>query len=127
LVFGIRLVLATGREVMPKRRRRIAYWRRLVAQQAASSLSASAFCREEHINLNQFYRWRRRFRGERSEANLGAGFLELVPYSSRGDNSGIRIRLGAEVSIEVEPGFDAATLRAVVETLGQGRPESCSV
>ncbi|MFP3870818.1 MAG: IS66 family insertion sequence element accessory protein TnpA [Syntrophobacteria bacterium] len=46
------------------------YRRRLVAQQAASTLSATAFCREEQINLQQFYRWRRRFRADQLSGSL---------------------------------------------------------
>lgn len=111
---------------MPKKRRRIVYWRRLVAQQAASTLSAAAFCREEQINPQQFYRWRRRLRNEQQDRQGPAtGFLEVIP-SSMPSESGIRICLGGEISIEVERGFDPATLRAVVETLGAGKTESCS-
>ena len=109
---------------MPKRRRRIAYWRRLVAQQAASTLSATVFCREEQISLNQFYRWRSRLRREKDQQASSAGFLEFVA-SPRQSESGVRLRFGDSLWIEVEQGFDPLTLRAVIETLGAGGTKPC--
>ncbi|MBW2008690.1 MAG: transposase [Deltaproteobacteria bacterium] len=44
------------------REERSEHWRRIIEQQEASGLSGAAFCREHHINLHAFYRWRRRFR-----------------------------------------------------------------
>ena len=105
------------------RRRRRAYWRRLVAKQGESGLKAAAFCREHKINLNQFYRWRRRFRNEQAKS-VSAGFVELVPCLTEPD-SGIRIRLGDILSIEVERGFDSLTLRAVIEAISSGGKSSC--
>jgi len=109
---------------MPKRRRRIAYWRRLVAQQAASTLSASAFCREEQISLNQFYRWRSRLRREKGQQESSVGFLELV-VSPRQSESGVRLRFGDSLWIEVERGFDPVTLRAVIEAISGEGEQSC--
>jgi hypothetical protein len=106
------------------RRQRRASWQRLVAKQAESGLSAAAFCHRHRLNLHQFYRWRHRLRNDEAERNLAPSFLELVPYS-RGGQSGIRIRLGEELWIEVERGFDPSTLRAVVEALGGKERRPC--
>ena len=99
-------------------RRPRSYWRRLVAKQGESGLKAAAFCREHKINLHQFYRWRRRFRNEQPKS-VSDGFVELVPCLTEPE-SGIRIRLGDTVSIEVERGFDPVTLRAVIEAISGG-------
>ena len=106
------------------RRQREASWQRLVAKQAESGLSAAAFCHQHRLNLHQFYRWRRRLRNDEGERNLAPGFLELVPYSPRGQ-SGIRIRFGPEFSIEVDRDFDPSTLRAVVNALGRKETRPC--
>jgi len=106
------------------RRQRRASWRRLVAKQAESGLSAAAFCHRHRLNLHQFYRWRRWLRNDEAERNHAPGFLELVPYSPRG-RSGIRIRLGPELSIEVDRDCDLSTLRAVVNALGRNETRPC--
>jgi transposase-like protein len=105
------------------RRRPRAYWRRLVAKQGESGLKAADFCREHKINLQQFYRWRRRFRNEESKS-VSDGFVELVPCLTEPD-SGVRIRLGDTLSIEVERGFDPVTLRAVIETISSWAEQPC--
>jgi len=104
------------------KRRRAAAWRALVDKQAGSDLSAAAFCRHHHLNLHQFYQWRRRFQSEQPKS-LSAGFVQLVPCSTEA-KSGIRIRLSPELSIEVDRDFDPSTLRAAVNVLGrqEGRP-----
>ena len=108
---------------MTRRQREIS-WQRLVAKQAESGLSAAAFCHRHHLNLHQFYRWRHRLRNDEAERNLAPDFLELVPYSPQGQ-SGIRIRLGPELSIEVDQEFDPSTLRAVVNALGRKERRPC--
>jgi hypothetical protein len=107
-----------------RRRRPRSYWRRLVAKQGESGMKAAAFCREHKVNLHQFYRWRRRFRSEQPQSGLD-GFVELVPCVTEPD-SGICIRLGGSLSIEVERGFDPLTLRAVIEAISGGGASSCS-
>jgi hypothetical protein len=108
------------------RTERVAYWRGLVAQQSESGLKAAAFCREHQINLHLFYRWRHRFR-DKQLTSESAGFFELVPCAQQVQypGSGIRIRLGNTLSIEVERGFDPVTLRAVIETISSGGKSSC--
>ena len=100
------------------REQRAAQWRTLVDQQAASGLSAAAFCREHGISLQRFYGWRRRFREQRSVKD-SASFVELVPCRDQ-PHSGVRIRLGDTLSIEVQRGFDPFTLRAVMEAIDNG-------
>ena len=102
-----------------KREERAAHWLTIIERYAGSGLSAAAFCREHCINLNRFYWWRRRFHrtDQRQIPNsTSTGFLELVSCSKQPE-SGIRIRLGEDLSIEVDQGFDPLTLRGVIETL----------
>ena len=107
---------------MPRGSRKV-YWRGLVAKQLESGLKPAAFCREHKINLNLFYRWRRRFRNEQPQG-VSAGFVELAPCVTEPD-SGLRIRLGDTLSIEVDRGFDPVTLRAVIEAISSGGKSSC--
>ncbi len=108
------------------RKERAAYWRGLVAKQTDSDLSDVAFCREHQINIHQFYKWRRRFR-DKQPTSEAPGFVELVPCSQPPQHlgSGIRIRLGNGLRIEVQRGFDPLTLGAVIEVISGGGMQPC--
>jgi len=91
-------------------------WRGVVAEQAKSGLSASEFCRDRHIKVSLFYRWRRRLRSAQDHRE-SSGFLELAPDTAAQSGSGIRIHLANGLSIELERVFDPLTLRTAIETL----------
>ena len=98
------------------RQERSAYWGSLLNKQIESSLTAAAFCREHQIDAGRFYHWRRRFQGkESSHTRLGA-FVELVPYQKDAP-SGVHIRLGIGLCIEVDRGVDPAILRDTIQTI----------
>jgi len=90
------------------------HWRAIIENQATSGMSIAAYCRDAQIKPSYFYTWRRRLREQQPSAG---GFLELIPGRLMEAASGIRIRLGATLAVEVERGFDPFTLRAVIETL----------
>jgi hypothetical protein len=94
---------------------RRAHWSTLIEKQTKSGLSAAAFCREHHINADRFYAWRRRLAPKQIPDPHG-GFLQLIP-TSKGRESGIRVVVDRAIAIELDRGFDPATLRAAVETL----------
>lgn len=96
------------------RAERRTHWRAIIDSQATSGVSVAAYCRDAQIKPSYFYTWRRRLRDQQS---CTGGFFELIPGRLTEAASGIRIRLDAKISIEVERGFDPFTLRAVVETL----------
>lgn len=98
---------------MTKKERRI-HWKRIVDDQATSGLEASIYCRKHKIKIPQFYRWRSKFQNMEYEGST-ASFIQLIPHESNPE-SGIRIRVFENVSIEIDRGFDPVTLRAVVET-----------
>ena len=77
-------------------------------------MSIASFCRDAGIKPSYFHTWRRRLREQQP---CPGGFLELIPGRVLDAASGVRIRLGAQLAIELERGFDPCTLRAVVETL----------
>ena len=90
------------------------HWSSIIENQATSGVSIAAYCRDAKIKPSYFYTWRCRLKEQQPHSG---GFLELIPGRLTDAASGIRIRIGAKLSIEVERGFDPFTLRAVVETL----------
>lgn len=97
------------------RKERVTHWQGLVQEQVRSGMSAAAFCKGNQLNLHCFYSWRRRFKDE-SDAKVTGAFLELVP-SCKIQDSGIRIRLGERLSVELDRGFDPRTLRTAIDAL----------
>ncbi len=95
---------------------RHAHWRTIISAQAGSGMNIAAYCREGHIHTSLFYTWRRKLR---EQAPCSGGFVELKPGRSYLSASGVCLRLDGRIIIEVERGFDPATLRAVVETLSR--------
>jgi hypothetical protein len=108
-------ILTTAGANSMTRDERTSHWRSLVDEQAQSGLSAAAFCRDHHLKVAQFYRWRRRFRFEQDN-DMPNDFLQLIP-SSKQSSSGIRIHLGNGLSIELDRVFDPHTLRTAIEAL----------
>lgn len=94
------------------------HWRGIIENQSTSGVSIAAYCRTAGIKPSLFYAWRRRFKEPSQEqSTFTGGFLKLIPGKLADAASGISVRLGAKLSIEVERGFDPFTLRTVVETL----------
>lgn len=94
------------------REARLSLWRSLVERQAESGQSGAAFCKEQNINPQRFYFWRRRFHSD----SPGPGFIRLVPTSNT-LCSGIRIILGHGICIELDRRFDAPTLCEAIDAL----------
>jgi hypothetical protein len=95
-------------------------WERRIAHWRASGLSMAAYCRRQRLSYWACARWRRRLeRARTSEAPL-----TLIPVvTPTAPGGAITVRLPDGIGIEVERGFDAALLGAVVRAL-QGTP-SC--
>ena len=97
------------------RAERQSHWRTIIENQATSGVNAATCCREGQIHPSLFYSWRRRLQDQQPCAG---DFLELIPDRlTETASSGVRLRLGGKLHIEVDRGFDPFTLRAVVETL----------
>ena len=97
---------------------RHAHWRTIMGDQAASGKDIAAYCRESHIHTSLFYTWRRKLREQQPCAR---GFVELSPDRSTRSDSGVNIRFGERLFVEVKRGFDRSTLLSVVEVLSGSR------
>ncbi len=107
---------------MAKHKRVHRDWPSVVQAYAASGLSVTAFCREQGISTSLLYRWRQRFPG-RAPA-VASGFVELRPVDRPAAGSGVAVVVDGGWRLEVEPGFDAATLEQVLACVA--RRSTCS-
>jgi len=100
---------------MTKRRREAwAKWRRLVAQQNKSGESVAAFCRQRGLCAPHFFAWKKRLSQAAPQPFVA---VEVVGGGEPAAGRAIEIRLEAGRTVIVEPGFDAAHLRAVLQAL----------
>ena len=103
---------------MRERRREVwAHWNELLAEQAGSGQSVAVFCREHRLTESQFYTWKRRLRQATAEPFVEVHVVEAAGHLFRRPSCAIEIRLESGRRVFVEPGFEAAHLRAVLAAL----------
>jgi hypothetical protein len=89
-------------------------WETRIARWRASGVSMAAYCRQHELSYAAFVWWRRRL----GQAITPASPLTLIPVVAPTASGGaITIRLPSGIGIEVEAGFDAMALSAVVRVL----------
>jgi len=99
---------------MVARQQRRRQWERRVAGWRASGLSMAGYCRQRGLSYWMFVRWRQRI--ERTVTPVSP--LTLIPVVAPTPRVGaITIRLPDGIGVEVEPGFDAGVLSAVMRAL----------
>jgi len=105
-----------------RRRRSRAECDQLVAEYEASGLSRIEFCRKQGLSLATLARYRRRLARAQGEAAPGNGWLAVELSSTRsatgaGVSSGLAVALPCGGRIEVQCGFDPATLAQLLGVL----------
>ncbi len=104
---------------MAKRRRVRRDWPAMLRAFEDSGLSATAFCRQQGICRSLLYRWRQRLKtGAPSED----AFVELRPAPEPGPGSGVAVVTDSGWRLELEPGFDAATLDRALACVARRGP-----
>jgi hypothetical protein len=96
------------------------YWDEHLSRWNESGLSQSAYCREHQLNLHRFIYWKKRRFPETTSVCL----VEL-PISTREKACLLSaipplcIVFGSRCRIELRPGFDPASLEAVLRVLSR--------
>lgn len=94
-------------------------WRRRLAGFVPGTLTVSQWCDSQGISEHQYYYWRRRLADADKDRKEDGRWLAVdvightPPPSTPG---GVAVRIGS-ATIELQPGFDPAMLRAVVRAL----------
>jgi transposase-like protein len=100
-------------------------WRAVVRRQESSRLSVAAFCRRSGIPQASFYAWRRKLREAETfaEVQVAASAVEghLAESALRRPTScvstALELVLAGGRRIVVRPGFDRATLLALIDAV----------
>ena len=99
---------------MSKPKESAAWWREIVRGHVESGLSVTAYCRRVRVPQSSFFAWRRKLRDT-------ASFAEVrVTREPASDAGALEVRLSGGRCIVVRPGFDRATLLALMDTLENG-------
>jgi transposase-like protein len=116
-----------------RRSERASRWQEILERQAASGLTAAAFCREESISQPSFYLWRRKLREDGGPASGSDGSVakerrippergaEILPVriESNGSQAAVRIFLPQGVCVELSGAGMA--LADALQAVGQAR------
>ena len=118
---------------MARGRRTRAQWRQLVEGFSGSGLTQACYCERHRISVASFHRWRGHFRqalvadGARAQASARTGEpVRLLPVQLLGEAvavgaaQALTLVFANGVRVQVNPGFDAATLARVVGLLQEG-------
>jgi hypothetical protein len=107
-------------------------WREMVRRQAQSGLTVRAFCDEHMLDEGAFFTWRRRLatldaaQGRRTVrapavkngATRPSAFTQVRLEAALGaDDVAVEIVVEGRERVRVKPGFDRATLAAVLDVL----------
>jgi hypothetical protein len=88
-------------------------WRELVRRQKNSGLSVQAFCQQQGVSGWSFYQWRKRLAINRP---MSFALVETREVS-RQVTGVLELWLNSGDRLQIAPGVDAATLRAVLAVL----------
>jgi hypothetical protein len=96
-------------------------WQRTIREAARSGLSIREFCRQQKLNVGQFYWWQRRLKENRQPrksaqpiAADGKTSFALVSDEPGAIDAGIELVLNDGRRLRIRKGVDEETLRAVL-------------
>ena len=90
---------------------------RLAAEYEASGLSQREFCDQRGVPLKTFARYLARYRREQAGESRLPQWVAVEVAAKHGDSAGLSVVLAGGRRIEVQPGFDAETLRRLMVEL----------
>ena len=103
-------------ELAKKRR----FWKDHIETWKSGGLKQSEYCRRHQLKLHCFVYWKKKFR---PVAEPGVSFVQVYPPQIFKSPTSYRLSplrlLVGKYKIEVESGFDPATLKQLVVALGQ--------
>ena len=96
-------------------------WQRRIEQWRASGLSVRAFCARHDLATASFYNWRRVLQRRAAEEPAAFVPVQVVADAVPTQSGALEVVLTDGRAVRVAPGFDAATLRQLLDVL-EGRP-----
>ena len=110
--------MAPGRKRDEQKERQ---WRRWIALWQHSRSSVAAFCARHGLSTARFYAWRRTLKRRDAQPTPFVP-VQVVPDAAPTPASHLEVILADGRVVRVGPGFDAATLRQLLDVLREERP-----
>jgi hypothetical protein len=95
------------------------FWKAHIDAWKVGRLKQSRYCRDHQLKLHQFIYWKKKFSQpiESPVSLVEISLPKLFPLHAR--SAALKVAVGDNLKIEVDPGFDPATLKRLIVTLGQ--------
>ena len=103
-------------ELEPGEKRR--FWQEQIERQLQSKLTQAQYCDQNGLKIHQFTHWK--YKSPKKTNAVGVTFVPVPIPTINGKPSApaaLNLITGAGYRIEVQPGFDPATLRQLIATL----------
>ena len=98
------------------------YWKKQIQSWRESGLTQSEFCRRHRLKVHQMVYWRKKINEPESSVQFVSLDLErFVDHETASGTTPIRLNVGNGFCVEVDKGFDPATLKQLIVTLRQIR------
>ena len=95
---------------------KLALWAERVADCRNSDLTVAAWCKENHVSIQTYYKWQRRI-FELAKKQYDAQFVEVnIPNQTLSPSSVATLRVN-DVSLDIYSGIDAATLETLCRVI----------
>lgn len=111
--------MAPANRAMLERR---SFWQVHLAQWQHSGMTQVAYCHQQGVNLVQFKYWKKRLLAARAPGAASGASPDFIPVQVTAVGATVAVVLNEPLRVEVRPGFDPATLRAVVQALSPDVP-----
>ncbi len=96
------------------------YWQPRIDAWKQSGISQTDFCRRHGLNIKIFGYWKRKLCSRPEGVSFVPVAIKPSHISSVKSGSSLRVVTCNGLSIEVGDGFNAATLRQLLDTIGAG-------
>lgn len=102
-------------EIIEKKR---AHWKGHIEGWRSSGMTQTAYCIEHQLKGHQFSYWKRRF----VQTESGITFVPVkiqrtLASQARASSATMRLIVGGDLAIDIEPDFDSKFLRRLISTL----------
>lgn len=107
---------------MTLREASIKKWEKIISEQKSSSQTVACYCRNRSISSRQFYKWQEILNSkkvERIDNFFEVEFKETYPDIDEpsSDFSGLHIRFGNSVTLELDKDFDSVEFKKAAKIL----------
>ena len=95
------------------------FWKEHIERYHACDLNQTQYCRKHQLKFHQFVYWKKKFsKPEQASVSLVEVSLpRLFQLPRQNHPAALKVDLGHQYKVEVNPGFDPTTLKQLIVTI----------